>query len=62
LAAHIPELRDLLARLAFSFGTVRRVTASDARRKLAVEINEAPGFEAFAETEFGYLVYNEANE
>jgi hypothetical protein len=55
-----PELPfGLLTRLAFNFGAVRRVTATDQKRKLAAEINAALGREAFHETTFGDLVFSE---
>jgi hypothetical protein len=56
----LPELpEDLLTRLAFSFGTARRVTATDHERNLAALMNAALGREAFKETEFGDIVLSE---
>ena len=57
LAPELPD--DLLTRLAFSFGPIRRVTASNARREIASLCNEALERAAFKETEFGYIVWRD---
>jgi hypothetical protein len=53
---------DLLTRVAFNFGAVRRTTATGNKRELAAEVNVALGYEAFKETAFGYIVFQEASE
>jgi hypothetical protein len=56
----LPELPgDLITRLAFNFGTVRRVTATDHKRKVAISTNAALEREAFSETKFGDIVFSE---
>jgi hypothetical protein len=57
IAPELPD--DLLTRLAFHFGTVRRTTATDAKRKIAAECNAALGRRIFIETVMGDLVFNE---
>jgi hypothetical protein len=58
-----PELpTDLLQRVAFNFGAVRRTTGTENKRKLAAEVNVALGYEAFKEMAFGYIVFQEASE
>jgi len=55
----LPELScDLLTRIAFNFGTMRRVTANDHNRGMALSINIALAREVFLETEFGDIVFN----
>ena len=56
----LPELPDdLVTRLAFNFGPLRRVTATEEDRNLAALINAALEREAFIETEFGDIVFSE---